>query len=171
MLNTSGMSAGSGKEKPVIGPGNQVVKINSITFDVTPYAADAFNIMLHVESEPMEGEFQGFLVDPNDPNSPRYAGQVGRVRFSQYAYKDAILPNGNEISRDTEVMKAMIFLSEQMPKIHDMTSIVTRSLHPRPVRKAHWFSPNMLFCRKGTRRHPINLSATFERTLVRCTPL
>ena len=92
MLNTSGMSAGSGKEKPVIGPGNQVVKINSITFDVTPYAADAFNIMLHVESEPMEGEFQGFLLDANDPNSPRYAGQVGRVRFSQYAYKDTILP-------------------------------------------------------------------------------
>lgn len=123
MLSTSGMSAGSGKEKPVIGPGNQVVKINSITFDVTPYAADAFNIMLHVESEPIEGEFQGFLVDPNDPNSPRYAGQVGRVRFSQYAYKDAILPNGNEISRDTEVMKAMIFLSEQIGKRTELDAI------------------------------------------------
>ena len=123
MLSTSGMSAGSGKEKPVIGPGNQVVKINSITFDVTPYAADAFNIMLHVESEPIEGEFQGFLVDPNNPNSPRYAGQVGRVRFSQYAYKDAILPNGNEISRDTEVMKAMIFLSEQIGKRTELDAI------------------------------------------------
>jgi len=123
MLSTSGMSAGSGKEKPVIGPGNQVVKINSITFDVTPYAADAFNIMLHVESEPIEGEFQGFLVDPNDPNGPRYAGQVGRVRFSQYAYKDAILPNGSEISRDTEVMKAMIFLSEQIGKRTELDAI------------------------------------------------
>jgi hypothetical protein len=123
MLSTSGMSAGSGKEKPVIGPGNQVVKINSITFDVTPYAADAFNIMLHVESEPIEGEFQGFLVDPNNPNSPRYAGQVGRVRFSQYAYKDTILPNGNEISRDTEVMKAMIFLSEQIGKRTELDAI------------------------------------------------
>ena len=128
MLNTSGMSAGSGKEKPVIGPGNQVVKINSITFDVTPYAADAFNIMLHVESEPMEGEFQGFLVDPNDPNSPRYAGQVGRVRFSQYAYKDTILPNGNEISRDTEVMKAMIFLSEQIGKRTELDAIQANTI-------------------------------------------
>lgn len=35
MLSTSGMSAGSGKEKPVIEPGNQVVKINSVTFDQT----------------------------------------------------------------------------------------------------------------------------------------
>ena len=128
MLNTSGMSAGSGKEKPVIGPGNQVVKINSITFDVTPYAADAFNIMLHVESEPMEGEFQGFLLDANDPNSPRYAGQVGRVRFSQYAYKDTILPNGNEISRDTEVMKAMIFLSEQIGKRTELDAIQANTI-------------------------------------------
>ena len=128
MLNTSGMSAGSGKEKPVIGPGNQVVKINSITFDVTPYAADAFNIMLHVESEPMQGEFQGFLLDPNNPNSPRYEGQVGRVRFSQYAYKDTILPNGNEISRDTEVMKAMIFLSEQIGKRTELDAIQANTI-------------------------------------------
>tara|TARA_R110000782_G_scaffold50974_1_gene110109 strand:+ start:1247 stop:1921 length:675 start_codon:yes stop_codon:yes gene_type:complete len=128
MLNTSGMSAGSGKEKPVMGPGNQIVKINSISFDVTPYAADAFNIMLHVESEPMDGEFQGFLLDPNNSNGPRYAGQVGRVRFSQYPYKDAVLPNGNEISRDTEVMKAMIFLSEQIGKRTELDAIQANTI-------------------------------------------
>ena len=128
MLSTSGMSAASGKEKPVIGPGNQVVKINSITFDVTPYAADAFNIMLHVESEPMEGEFQGFLVDANNQDGPRYQGQVGRIRFSQYAYKDTILPNGNEISRDTEVMKAMIFLSEQIGKRTELDAIQANTI-------------------------------------------
>tara|TARA_R110001606_G_scaffold47710_1_gene121502 strand:+ start:829 stop:1503 length:675 start_codon:yes stop_codon:yes gene_type:complete len=128
MLNTSGMSAGSGKEKPVIGPGNNVVKINSITFDVTPYAADAFNIMLHVESEPMEGEFQGFLVDANNPNGPRYQGQVGRIRFAPYPYKDAILPNGSEISRDTEVMKAMIFLSEQLGKRKELDAIQANTI-------------------------------------------
>tara|TARA_R110002167_G_scaffold113159_1_gene286006 strand:+ start:829 stop:1503 length:675 start_codon:yes stop_codon:yes gene_type:complete len=128
MLNTSGMSAGSGKEKPVIGPGNNVVKINSITFDVTPYAADAFNIMLHVESQPMDGEFQGFLVDANNPNGPRYQGQVGRIRFAPYPYKDAILPNGSEISRDTEVMKAMIFLSEQLGKRKELDAIQANTI-------------------------------------------
>jgi|TARA_B110000259_G_scaffold49673_1_gene58277 hypothetical protein len=128
MLNTSGMSAGSGKEKPVIGPGNNVVKINSITFDVTPYAADAFNIMLHVESEPMEGEFQGFLEDANNPSGPRYKGQVGRIRFAPYPYKDAILPNGSEISRDTEVMKAMIFLSEQLDKRKELDAIQANTI-------------------------------------------
>ncbi len=128
MLSTSGMSAGSGKEKPVIEPGNQVVKINSVTFDQTPYDADAYNITLNIESKPMDGEFQGFLVDQNNPNGPRYQGQVGRVRFSPYAYKDTTLANGNEISRDTEVMKAMIFLSEALGKRAELDKISANTI-------------------------------------------
>jgi hypothetical protein len=128
MLNTSGMSAGSGKEKPVMGPGNQLVKINSISFDQTPYDVAAFNIMLHIEGEPMEGEFQGFLIDVNQPEGPRYAGQVARVRYAPYPYKDAILPNGSEISRDTEVMKAMISLSEQLGKRSELDAIQANTI-------------------------------------------
>ena len=33
MLNTKDMSAGSSRPKPVLGPGNHVIKINSVTFD------------------------------------------------------------------------------------------------------------------------------------------
>tara|TARA_R110001632_G_scaffold28786_3_gene76644 strand:- start:948 stop:1622 length:675 start_codon:yes stop_codon:yes gene_type:complete len=128
MLNTSGMSAGSGKEKPVIGPGNNLVKINSITFDKTPYDAEAYNIMLHVESEPMTGEFQGFLKDVNNPDGDRYEGQVGRVRFSPYPYKDTTLANGSEISRDNEVMKSMISLSEQLGKRTELDAIQANTI-------------------------------------------
>ena len=123
MLSTKDMSAGTGGTKPVIGTGNHKVKINSITFDQTPYDADAFNITLHIEGEPVEGEFNGFLKDMNNPNGPRYEGQVGRVRFSPYPFKDATLNNGNEISRDTEVLKAMVFLSEVVNKRTELDAI------------------------------------------------
>ena len=123
MLNTKDMSAGTGKAKPVIGTGNQKIKINSITFDQTPYDMDAYNITLHVESEPMGGDFNGFLKDVNNPNGPRFEGQVGRVRFSPYPFKDTTLPNGNEIIRDNEVLKAMIFLSETVNKREELDSI------------------------------------------------
>jgi hypothetical protein len=116
MLSTKDMSASSGKEKPVVGTGNHKVKINSISFDKTPYDANAYNIMLHVETEPVTGDFQGFLKDINKPDGARYEGQVGRVRYSPYPYKDTTLPGGKEISRDTEVMKAMIFLAEALDK-------------------------------------------------------
>lgn len=128
MLSTKDMSAGSGGTKPVIEPGNQVIKINSISFDQTPYDSDAYNIVLHVESEPIVGEFNGFLKDMNNPNGPKYEGQVGRVRFSPYPYKDTVLPNGNEINRDTEVLKAMVYLSEVLDKRKELDEIQANTI-------------------------------------------
>ena len=93
MLSTKDMSVGSGTIKPVIGTGNHKVKINSITFDQTPYDADAFNIMLHVESEPVSGEFNGFLKDMNNPNGERYTGQVGRGLFAMFIMKVSLGSN------------------------------------------------------------------------------
>ena len=128
MLNTKDMSAGSGRVKPVMGAGNNVIKINSITFDVTPYDSDAYNIVLHVEGKPEEGDFQGFLKDVNKPDGPRYAGQVGRIRFSPYPYKDTTLPSGIEIQRDSEVLKSMIFLSEVLNKRQELDEIEAETI-------------------------------------------
>ena len=128
MLSTKDMSAGSGKARPVISVGNQKVKINSITFDQTPYDKEAYNVVLHVESEPVGGEFEGFLVDPNNPNGARYKGQVGRVRLSPYPFKDATLPSGREVSRDTEVLRAMIYLSEVLGKRDELDSIEANTI-------------------------------------------
>lgn len=128
MLSTKDMSAGSGKARPVISPGNQTIKINKITFDQTPYDKDAYNVVLHVESEPVKGEFEGFLVDANDPNGPRYKGQVGRVRMSPYPYKDTTLPSGREIKLESEVMRAMIYLAEVLDKRDDLDSIEAETI-------------------------------------------
>jgi len=136
MLSTKDMSAGSGGTKPVIGTGNHKVKINSITFDQTPYDSEAYNITLHVESEPVTGEFNGFLKDMNNPNGERYAGQVGRVRFSPYPFKDATLNNGNEISRDTEVLKAMVFLSEVVGKRTELDAIEANTIEDFMIKAA-----------------------------------
>jgi len=140
MLSTKDMSAGSGSIKPVIGPGNQVVKINSISFDQTPYDADAYNIVLHVESEPIVGEFNGFLKDMNNPNGPRYEGQVGRVRFSPYPYKDTTLPSGREIEKDTEVLKAMVYLSEVLNKRAELDKIEANTIEQFMVECNNLFS-------------------------------
>ena len=136
MLSTKDMSTGSGGTKPVIGTGNQKVLINSITFDQTPYDSEAYNITLHVESEPIVGEFNGFLKDVNNPNGERYAGQVGRVRFSPYPFKDATLNNGNEISRDTEVLKAMVFLSEVVGKRAELDAIEANTIEDFMIKAA-----------------------------------
>lgn len=101
---------------PVLSPGNHKVKINSIVLEQTPYDKESFNLNLNVESEPIGGEFQGFLVDPNNQNGPRYKGQVARVRMSPYAYKDTVLPSGRKISKDDEIVRALAFVADVMGK-------------------------------------------------------
>ena len=123
MLNTKDMSAGSGRTKPVLDPGNHVVKINSITLDQTPYDSDSYNIHLHVETAPIGGDFEGFFRDYNDQSKGRYDGQIGRVRISPFPFKDTTLPSGREISRDQEILKHMITLAETLDMRDALDSI------------------------------------------------
>jgi len=128
MLNTKDMSAGSGRPKPVMSPGNHKVKINSITFDKTPYDSEAYNIMLHVETEPVTGDFEGFYRDVNNQSLGRYEGQVGRIRISPFPFKDATLPSGREISRDQEVLKSMITLAETLNMRDELDSVEAETI-------------------------------------------
>jgi hypothetical protein len=128
MLSTKNMKSGGGNLRPVIDAGNHKIKINDLTFDQTPYDKDAYNITMHIETEPVGGEFQGFLKDKTDPNGPRYKGQVGRVRFSQYAYRDTVLPSGVEIKRDQSVLKAMVILAETLGVRDELDNIEANTI-------------------------------------------
>ena len=128
MLSTKDMSAGSGKVKPVIDAGNQELKINSIVLNTPPYDSSAYDLQINVESRPVTGEFEGFLHDMNNPSGPRYQGQVGRVSFQRYAFADTTLPSGREINRDAEIMKALIFMSEQQGKRAELDAIQAQTI-------------------------------------------
>ena len=128
MLNTKDMSISSGKARPLMGPGNSEVKINSITFDKTPYDAEAFNVNLHIEGRPLGGDFEGFFKDKDNESKGRYEGQIGRVRMTPYPYKSTTLPSGREIDRDQEVLKSMIFMSEVMNKRTELDAIESETI-------------------------------------------
>jgi len=83
---------------------------------------------LNVETEPVGGEFQGFLVDADNQNGPRYKGQVGRVRMSPYPYKDATLPTGRKIVAADEMVKAIAFLADVTGKRDEVDMIEANSL-------------------------------------------
>lgn len=128
MLNTKDMSVSSGKIRPLLGPGNNLVKINSITFDQTPYDKEAWNINLHVESSPIIGEFEGFFKDKDNESKGRYEGQVGRVRISPFPFKSTVLPSGREINKDQEILKSMILLAETLNKRDDLDTIEAQTI-------------------------------------------
>ena len=76
----------------------------------------------------------------NKPDGERYAGQVGRVRFSPYPYKDTTLPSGREIERDTEVLKAMVYLSEVLNKREELDKIEAQTIEKFMVECNNLFS-------------------------------
>lgn len=106
MITTKNITSGGGTPK-IIQPGIVECKINSITLDKVPYKEGAYNLSLNVESQPMGDDFEGFLVDKDNPDSGRYEGQIGRVRFSEWPYSDGETKTGIKISRDTEIVKAI----------------------------------------------------------------
>jgi hypothetical protein len=121
MLSTKNVS--SNRVSPVLSPGNCKIKINSLSFEATPYDKNSFNIVLNVESEPINGEFQGFLIDAANPNGPRYKGQVGKVRMTPYPFKDAVLDNGRKINNDQEILKSIAFLADVTGKRNEVDDI------------------------------------------------
>jgi len=123
MLSTKDMATGSGKVRPIMNAGNNLVKINSITMDQTPWDKEAFNITLHVETEDQGSDFDGFLIDRNNESAGRYKGQIARVRVSPFPYKDTTLPSGREISMEKEILKTMIFVSEVLGKRKELDSV------------------------------------------------
>ena len=127
-LSTEDLGNGGTGLPKTISPGNKVLKINNIELEDFKFIEKAYHLVLHVETEPKGDDFQGFLKDTNQPDGPRYAGQVGKVRFHPYPYKDNILPNGNEISRDTEVMKGMVFLAEALDKRKELDNIQANTI-------------------------------------------
>jgi hypothetical protein len=145
MLSTKDLTTGSGKLRPLMGPGNNVVKINSITLDKTPWDADAFQVNLHMESELITGEFEGFLRDQSNEALGRYDGQIGRVRMSPFPYKDTTLDSGREISKDQEILKGLVFLSEVLNKRNELDAIEADTIEVFVTKCSELFSNSEFF--------------------------
>ena len=86
-------------------PGNITCKINEITIeDVSRFKEGALSIVLNLESEPIPN-FEGFHVDKDNPDSPVYLGQVGRVKATEWAFADGETKAGTIVNRDEEIVR------------------------------------------------------------------
>lgn len=109
MLSTKNVvstsSTGSGVKK-TLSPGNHTVTINDMSLK-PGYKNDGYTIVLHVEGPALGPDFDGFLKDPNNPNGAKFAGQVGKVRATEYAAADGITKNGTKVYRDQQLLQTL----------------------------------------------------------------
>lgn len=97
-----GKEGGSGLPK-TISPGNHTLKINSVILEDFKFIDGAKHLVLNVETEPIDG-FEGFMIDKDDESKGHYAGQIGRVKASQYAFADGKTKSGIVINRDRSIL-------------------------------------------------------------------
>ena len=101
-LSTTDLGKGNGVPKTIT-PGNQILKINSIHLEDFSFIEGAYHLILNVET-PAIDDFEGFLIDKDDESKGHYAGQIGRLKASQYAFADGETKSGIKIQRDRSIM-------------------------------------------------------------------
>jgi hypothetical protein len=103
LSTTDLVKEGGGGLPKTIAPGNHTLKINSVALEEFKFIANAYHVMINVETEPIDG-FEGFMIDKDDESKGHYAGQIGRVKASQYAYADGETKSGIKIQRDRSIL-------------------------------------------------------------------
>lgn len=109
-LSTKTVQISAPKASPLIKPGNHVLKINSISLEKPLYQHDGLQyfLVLDVETQPVQDpNFTGF----KDPNGRPYQGQIGKIKYNRYAFKDGVLPNGIEITLVGTLLESVVRLA------------------------------------------------------------
>jgi len=102
-LSTEDLGTGGSGMPKTIAPGNHVLKINNVDLEEFKFISGAYHLILHVETEPIDG-FEGFAFDKDNPDKGHYAGQIGRLKASQYAFADGETKSGIKIQRDRSIL-------------------------------------------------------------------
>lgn len=102
-LSTTDLGTGGSGLPKTISPGNHVLKINYVELEDFKFIDGAKHLLLHVETEPIDG-FEGFMLDKDDESKGRYAGQIGKIKASQYAFADGETKTGIKIQRDRSIL-------------------------------------------------------------------
>jgi hypothetical protein len=101
-IGTKDVKGGTSINK-TIAPGNHRLKINNIGVEEFTFIPGALNLVLQVETAPLEN-FEGFFIDKDNESLGRYEGQIGRVKSGQYAFADGTTKTGIVIDRDNSIL-------------------------------------------------------------------
>ncbi len=100
------LSKPKGGTQKKIRPGNYKCKVNRLTTSTQNWkGVDKLFLHLHIETEPLGGDFQGFMIDKNNPKLGHHAGQIGDVKSSGFGYDDNRKDkNGKQITKEDSVV-------------------------------------------------------------------
>ena len=107
MLSTKNVqSSSTSSYKKTLSPGNHLVSIYDLQLS-NGYNPGSLQLIVNVMGPNLGPDFDGFLIDRNNPGGPKFVGQVGRVRMSPYAFEDKTFDDGSKVTRDNSILLAI----------------------------------------------------------------
>lgn len=107
MLSTKNVPSSSGSSyKKTLSPGNHLVTIYDLQL-TKGYNPGSLQLIVNVMGPNLGPDFDGFLIDKNNPGGKKFVGQVGRVRMSPYAFEDRTFADGSKVTRDNSILLAI----------------------------------------------------------------
>ena len=117
-----------GKTPKIFRPGNINAKITSIFLQPQKSNPDALFLVLNLEGEDLGLEFEGFYYNSEKPELGRAKGQVARVKFSQYPYKDMVTKSGYPVARDRQILRDIVALADALDVRKQIDSIESETI-------------------------------------------
>ena len=96
-----------------LNPGNYKAKVHRFELWDQPFAPEekGLYLVMKMESAKPSPDFEGYPVDENNPDGPKYEGLIGNVRTSAYAFKDGFNAKKNvAVVRDTAILEELLRL-------------------------------------------------------------
>jgi hypothetical protein len=107
MISTKNIQTGGASLPKIIQPGNVIAKILGVELEPFKFKEGAEFLMLLLEAEKPNDEFEGLAVDKDDPTGPKHDGPIGRVKTTEYAYADGVTKSGISIYKENEIVKML----------------------------------------------------------------
>lgn len=104
---------GSAGLKSIIVPGNHTIEILSIELQKDEKYGDKLVLKIAQKSNVPDG-YKGIQIIKDKPESGNYPYPIGFLHYSRWNFKDDVTPMGFEISRVTEILKAIKSICEEL---------------------------------------------------------
>ena len=152
-----------------LGLGNHSgVRIYNIELQSPAFDAEAYQLMITFVGQAEPG-FEGWPIDPENPNKGNFKGPMSRVSASPFVFKNGTTKSGTKVSRDHAIMRTIKELALELGLVDELKTIDADTIEEVVAASAHVFRASRakldilvggsLYIREGKKRYNYYLFA------------
>lgn len=122
-----------------LGLGNHVARIYAMELRSMPYNREQMELVLTLVGNSTDPNFEGWPIDPENPNKGTFPGPMTRVATSPFKFESRTLADGTYIDRDAQIMKTIAIIADELGVRADLDEINANTLEEYVQTASHLF--------------------------------